>query len=394
MKILVVCQHYSPEPFRISNLCGELVKSGHDITVLTGLPNYPDGIVKDDYRHGKRREETLDGVKIIRTFEIGRGKGNIKRFLNYFSYAFSATIKAKKLPGDFDLVLVYQLSPVMMAWPAIAYKKKYNKKMFLYCLDLWPDSLVAGGIKRDSLVYKCFFKISTNIYNTADVISVTSSMFIDYFLETHHISKEKLVYIPQYAEDIYQIDSLPTIKKNTYNFVFAGNIGEMQSVETIVKAALLLKNRKDVIIHIVGDGSKLEECKHLAEGLNNVVFHGRRPIEEMPYFYEFADAMLVSLKSDSIISSTLPGKIQSYMAAGKPIIASAGGEIEHLIKEANCGYCSKSDDPEALSKCIYKFIYDGKAMELGSNSKKYYNENFAKEKVMGKIENMLYAGIN
>lgn len=393
MKILVVCQYYSPEPFRITDICEELYKNGHEITVLTGLPNYADGIVKEEYKHGKRREETLNGVKILRTFEIGRGKGFIKRFFNYFSYAISATRKAKNLPGDFDLVFVYQLSPVMMAWPAIAYKKKYHKKMILYCLDLWPDSLVAGGIKRNLIIYKCFSKISTNIYKSADVIGVTSNMFIDYFVKTHGISEDKIIYIPQYAEDIYRIANLPASKKNTYNFVFAGNIGEMQSVETIVKAALLLKDRKDIVIHIVGDGSKFEECKGLANGLSNVVFHGRRPIEEMPYFYEFADAMLVTLKADSIISNTLPGKIQSYMAASKPIIAAADGEIEHLIRETKCGYCSKPEDAEHLAQCICKFIYDGKALELGSNSKKYYDEFFSKEIVMDKIESLMYSQI-
>jgi len=394
MKILVICQYYSPEPFRVADICEEFAKCGNDITVLTGLPNYPEGFVHKEYKHGKKRNEIINGVKIIRCFEIGRGKGSVRRILNYFSYAISAKRKAKKLPDDFDFVFVYQLSPVMMAWPAIAYKKKYNKKMVLYCLDLWPDSLIAGGIKRDSLIYKMFSKISNKIYRSADIIAVTSYMFMDYFTTKQLVSKDKLIYIPQYAEDIYKIDNIKRVEKDSFNFVFAGNIGEMQSVETIIKAAAQLKDHKNITFHIVGDGSKLEECKKIANGFTNIIFYGRRPIEEMPHFYEIADAMLVTLKSDDVISTTLPGKIQSYMAAGKPIIAAANGETEFVINKAKCGYCCKAEDYVELSRSICNFISEDHAVDLGLKSRQYYDSCFSKEKVFDQIKSLLNMEVN
>lgn len=156
MKILVVCQYYYPEPFRHPDICEELIKRGHEVTVVTGLPNYPMGEIYEGYRNGKKRDEVRNGVKIHRCFTIGRRHGVLFRFLNYYSYAFSSARYVKRLSGEFDVVFVNQLSPVMMANAAFAYKKRYGTKVVLYCLDLWPESLVAGGIKRGSLVYNIF----------------------------------------------------------------------------------------------------------------------------------------------------------------------------------------------------------------------------------------------
>lgn len=192
MKILVVCQYYFPEPFRITDICETLVNNGHDVTVLTGLPNYPEGYIHEDYRNGKRRKEVINGVKVIRSFELGRGRGNWRLFLNYISFTLSGSIKMMLIKEKFDVVLVNQLSPVMMAIPAIIYKKKYNKKILLYCLDLWPDSLTARGVKESSIIYKIFLKISKWVYKKADAILVTSGMFIDYFRRTIGISTEKI----------------------------------------------------------------------------------------------------------------------------------------------------------------------------------------------------------
>lgn len=252
MKILVACQYYYPEPFRITDICESLVKRGHDVTVLTGLPNYPEGKVPKEYHHGKKRYEIINGVKIIRCFEIGRGKSKIKLFLNYFSYALSATFKALIMKEKFDVVLVNQLSPVMMGIPAMAYKKKHNKKILLYCLDLWPDSLAAGGIKEGSIIYKIFYKISKWIYKSADIILITSSMFEDYFRNFLQINTVNIKHLPQYAEDLFMekeniVSEIATTTDNkTYNFIFAGNIGDIQSVDTIVKAANELKEKENI----------------------------------------------------------------------------------------------------------------------------------------------------
>ncbi|PWL55881.1 MAG: glycosyltransferase WbuB [Clostridium cadaveris] len=398
MKILVVCQYYYPEPFRITDICESLVQRGHDVTVLTGLPNYPEGVVLQEYCHGNKREEILNGIKIIRCFEIGRGNGKVKLFLNYFSYALSATLKALFIKEEFDVVLVNQLSPVMMGIPAMAYKKKHKKKILFYCLDLWPDSLAAGGIKENSLIYKIFYKISKWIYKSADVILVTSSMFEEYFKNILQINTVNIKHLPQYAEDLFvQKDEnsakeiVAATENKVYNFVFAGNIGDIQSVETIIKSANELKVIENISFHIVGDGSKLEECKKLTEELKlqNIKYYGRRPVEDMPQFYDMADAMLITLKDNKALSYTLPGKVQSYMAAGKPIIGAINGETRCVISEAACGLSCEAEDYKALADLIKKFCESNAKEQMATNAKKFYFDNYSKDKFMSILEKSL-----
>jgi glycosyltransferase involved in cell wall biosynthesis len=390
MKILVVCQYYYPEPFRIYDICETLVKKGHDVTVLTGLPNYPEGRILKEYRFGKKRNEVINGVKVIRSFEIGRGNGKIKLFLNYISFALSASLKTLFMKEKFDVILVNQLSPVIMGIPAIVYKKKYNKKILLYSLDLWPASLAAGGINENSLIYKIFFKISNWIYNSADSILVTSSMFIKYFEDTLQLDSKSIGHLPQYAEDLFT-ESIEVPKNDKYNFVFAGNIGDMQSVDTIVKAANELKNYTNIVFHIVGDGSKLEECKLLSDKLllDNVIFYGRRPVSEMPKYYSLADAMLITLKDNETLSYTLPGKVQSYMAAGKPIIGSINGETRSVINESGCGLCCDAENYQELANIIFQFCNRNDRGKMAENSYIYYIRNYSKERFISVLENNL-----
>lgn len=391
MKILVVCQYYHPEPFRISDICETFVEKGHEVTVLTGLPNYPEGRVLDEYRHGKKRNETLNGVKIIRSFEIGRGNSHLTLFLNYFSFAVSASYKAMFMSEEFDVVFVNQLSPVMMGIPAMVYKRKHNKKILLYCLDLWPDSLAAGDVKEGSFIYKIFLKISKWIYNSADKILVTSSMFKDYFESTLGIRTDNINHLPQYAEEIFTQNVDVKLKSEKYNFVFAGNIGNMQSVETIIRAASELRDYPNLIFHIVGDGSKMDECKQLSDSLNldNIAFYGRRSINEMPHFYGMADAMLITLKDNKTLSYTLPGKVQSYMVARKLIIGAINGETRRVIEESGCGLCCAAEDYQGLAALILQFSNSDKKELMAENAKRFYLENYSKEHFIAQLEDEL-----
>ncbi|WP_112182128.1 glycosyltransferase family 4 protein [Paraliobacillus zengyii] len=393
MKILVVCQYYYPEPFRITDICETLVKMGHEVTVLTGLPNYPEGRVLDEYRNGKKRHEVIKGVKIIRSYEIGRGSSKIKLFLNYFSFAISASLKALFMKEKFDVVFVNQLSPVVMSIPAIIYKKKKKKKILLYSLDLWPASLAAGGIKENSISYQFFLKVSRWIYSSPDLILVTSSMFKKYFGSTLGIKTEIIRHLPQYAEDLFttEFNSISDSNDYKYIFVFAGNIGDMQSVETIVKAANELSDYPDIGFYIIGDGSKLEECKIISKslGLKNVRYYGRLPLSEMPKYYSMADAMLITLKDNKNLSYTLPGKVQSYMAAGKPIIGAINGETRRVIEESNSGLCCAAEDYKGLANIVIEYCNSSEKENMASNSYDYYIENYSKEKFMSILENTL-----
>lgn len=399
MKILVVCQYYYPEPFRISDICEELVKNGNEVTVLTGIPNYPEGVIYEGYDNGDKRDEYINGVHVIRCYTIPRKKGSLYRLLNYYSYAISSSLKilfnsVKAADGsEFDVVFVNQLSPVMMAYAGMLYKWKHNKKLVLYCLDLWPESLAAGGIKKNSVIYKLFDRISGQIYKSCDQILVTSKSFIGYLSQKFAISKNSFTYLPQYAEDLFENVASKAEAKKTIDFVFAGNIGTLQSVDTIIEAAELLKDNKQLLFHIVGGGIELaslqDEVK--AKNLENVMFYGRRPVEEMPKFYSMADAMLVTLTGDPLLSLTLPGKVQSYMAAGKAIIGAIDGETKTIVEEAQCGFICESGDFKALAESILKFCRlcneDRKQMEI--NSRNYYKNKFSKNNFVKFLEDKL-----
>lgn len=395
-KILVVCQYYKPEPFRISDICEEMVRRGHEVHVVTGYPNYPEGILYEGYGKGKRIDEVINGVRVHRCFTIPRETGSVKRLMNYYSYAASSTkyvLSKECVASDgqsFDVVFCNQLSPVMMADAAIAYKKKYKVPVVMYCLDLWPESLIAGGITRKSFIYKYYHHVSKRIYRQMDKILITSRMFSDYLKDEFGIKSRKIEYLPQYAEGIFDLVP-PKEETRTFDFMFAGNIGEIQSVETILKAAEILKS-EPVKFHIVGGGTDVERLQNMSKKLDNVAFYGRRPVEEMPDFYKKADAMLVTLKADKIISLTLPGKVQSYMAVGKPIIGAIDGETRAIIEEAGCGYCGRAEDAEELARNIKKFITDTNREIMGINARKYYEEHFEEQRFMGLLESELVRG--
>lgn len=394
MKILVVCQYYYPEPFRITDVCESLVERGHQVTVLTGLPNYPEGIVHEKYRRRANRKEIINDVEIIRCFEMGRGTGNFKLFINYMSFAISASLKALFIKKKFDVIFVNQLSPVSMAIPAFFYKRMHKKNIILYCLDLWPESLVAGGIQETSIIFKLIKWISKLIYNSVDSMLVSSNMFKTYFHENLKIKNKNIDYLPQYAENLF-LDSVENRLRNdeNFNFVFAGNIGDMQSIETIIKAANELKRCENIIFHIVGDGSKLKSCKKMSEEFNlkNIIFHGRLPVAKMPSFYAMADAMLITLKDNMNISYTLPGKVQSYMAAGKPIIGAVNGEASYIITQAECGMVCQAEDYVNFARIIKAYCNSEAStkINMATNSYKYYMNNFSKEMFIKRIEEKL-----
>ena len=328
-----------------------------------------------------------------RCFTIPRETGIAKRMMNYYSYAISSikyVLSNKCTASDgkkFDVVFCNQLSPVMMAHAAIAYKKKYKVPVIMYCLDLWPESLIAGGIKRESAIYKYYHHVSKMIYRQMDKILITSRMFSKYLKNEFGITAENIEYLPQYAEGIFE-QIPPKTETGVFDFMFAGNIGEVQSVETILKAAEKLKEYP-VKFHIVGGGTDLERLKKIKEDkkIENVIFYGRRPLEEMPGFYEKADAMLITLAADPVLSLTLPGKVQSYMAVGKPIIGAIDGETKEIIEDARCGFCGKADDAEELTENIKHFILkETDRTNMGQNARKYYEENFQEKLFMDKLE--------
>jgi len=389
MKILVVCQYYYPEQFHVTDVCEQLVRDGHTVTVLTGLPNYPSGIIPEEYRHGKRRNETINGVRVIRCFEIGRKGGAIGLALNYLSFALASAWKARTLRLDADVIFCYQLSPAFMAWPATILKKRLKKPLLLYCLDLWPESLKTILKNDASLPFRAVKHICTSLYRQCDRILVTAESFLPYFRDVHGIEAEALAVLPQFADDAYLAMDLSATDNGITDFVMLGNLGAAQDLPALLQAAAKLKNRNDWRLHLVGGGSALEETKALAARMDlseQIVFHGRRPSDEMPAFYRLADICILTLQGDSLIGQTVPARLQGYLAAGKPVLAMTDGPAGSVIAEAGCGSSVKSGDSEGFAALLSEYLdHPERYAHCGENARQYFETHYTKTRHMHQL---------
>ena len=260
MKILLVSQHFYPDNFRVNDIAKELVAKGHDVTVLTSLPDYATGKVPADCKGLKNRKVEWNGVKVVRSFSVSRRSGLIFRMLNYVSFFLSSTLKALTFKEKFDVVMCYQTSPVLMANGAKAYAKKHKVPFFVYCLDLWPESLKAWHVGEGNPLFKLMNKYSMSIYNGADLVGVTSKPFMNYLHTVNKVPMDKMVYLPQHAESL---DLNEKMKGENTVFAFGGNIGSVQNIECIIRAVAEIRDLNGFSVEIYGDGSELQNCKKL-----------------------------------------------------------------------------------------------------------------------------------
>lgn len=389
MRVLVFCQYYYPERFLLNEIAPELVKRGHEVTVITGMPNYPEGKIYPGYE--KKFEENINGVKVLRCSIIPRGNSKLQLLMNYFSYVRKATKKAKGLKDDFDVVFLYQLTPIFQAYPAIKYAGRNNKKLLCYCLDLAPASGedVAGKL---SFFFTLYRKFSQWAYTNCDRIAVTSRGFIDYLHNVHGIPKTKMAYLPQHASDaLLYADLEKTRADDVPDFLFAGNIGFGARLDFVIEAAYLLKEEGLIFrINIVGNGSDkprlidLVKEKKLEE---YVIFHDPVPMNEMDKVYKTSDALIVTLRKGQI---TVPSKVQAYMATGKPIFGAMDGSGQELIREAKCGECCNAEDVRGIAGMLREFIKNQKKYEeYGKNGRIYFSRCFTLKTYCDELEKLL-----
>jgi glycosyltransferase involved in cell wall biosynthesis len=399
MRVLLVTQYFYPENFKSNDIALELTKRGHEVTVLTGLPNYPEGKIHKDYGFFKRTKENFQGVNVIRSWLVPRGKGGgVRLFFNYFSWAFFASIRALFLSfqKEFDVILVHEPSPITQGFPAIVVKKIQKIPLHFWVLDLWPESLTSAGGINNKYVLSIFTKMVKYIYNNSDKILVSSKGFKESILAKGDYN-DKLVYFPNWAEDSilkgnsnYPIPDLP----KGFKIIFAGNIGVAQDVNSIIKTALILKEKTDIHFVFIGDGrSKVQlEDFVLENDLNQTVhFLGRFPIDAMKTFFNQADVLLVSLKDELIFNVTVPAKLQAYLCTKKPILGMLNGEGAAIINDANCGLSVNAGDSNGLAEKILK-LYEMSNEErniLGGNGFKYFEENFTMSKCIDNLEFIL-----
>ena len=384
----MISQRFYPEAFRINDICKELVKEGHRVTVLTGLPNYPSGNIPKEYRRNRKHRDSYEGAEVIRTWEVGRRPGKLGLAVNYGSLALSSSWEALWMKKGYDVIFVYQPSPVFSLIPAWIIKKRSGIPILLYCCDLWPESLKAYEVGERQMLYRIMRRVSGFLYRQCDRIAVTSMPFVEYLQRVHQL-KIEMLYLPQHAEETYLEMDLSHLEGEEVQLLFCGNVGKAQDMPCLLHGIAGIEKGLMFHVHIVGDGSELEASRRLAKELkiqDKVTFHGRYPSERLPDFYRMADGCLLTLTGKSFIGMTMPGKLQEYMAAGKPVLAATDGAAKGVIEESGCGVCVGAGDWEGYGKILSRFIEDVEGYKgCGERGRRYFRENFTKGLFMGKL---------
>lgn len=447
LRILVVTQCFYPDIYAVNDIVEEMVKRGHKVTVLTGLPDYTTSKIPPAYRHGKRRHEHYKGADVYRVQTIARHHGPIWRSLNYLSFVVTGSLRAwtqdfTKTDAGFDVIYVWEVSPVTMAVPAIRLAKRYRKPLFLYCMDIWPECVKAMGITESNPAFPLIHAWSRLIYNACDHIAVSSKPFFTYLEKTNRVSPSRMSYLPQYADDALLLSDFTKQPDGHADFLFIGNIGKAQKLDCLIRAMSVFKKREEdssvahkVTLHIVGGGSDEERIRELAHRLgltDRIRFYGPKPAAEAAQYYKKADVCVLTLDGSTHIGDTLPGKLQTYMAAGKPVIAAANGATKEVIEESRCGICTPAGDDRALGEALFDAAeailkteitrsaqggpsrddFSGKTKEgqrgddlsgtigdrrgaadfaaYGQNARTYFRAHFTKEKHFSELERLLY----
>lgn len=399
MNILIISQYFYPEDFRINDVARGLVERGHEVTVITGIPNYPGGSFFAGYGLFRKLRQTWNGIRILRVPLVPRGRGGgLRLALNYLSWAALATVLAPLLrPRWADIVLVFEVSPVTVGVPAVVLKKLTGVPVLFWVLDLWPESLAATGAVRSQRVLRMVSGLVRWIYDNCDRILISSQAFAGKIRQQFEVPEEKLLYFPQAAEDFYRLIDLEgdaperELVPSGFNVMFAGNLGAAQDLPTVIEAAELLKGFPDVHFIVLGDGRLREwtEGEVRKRGLTGKVrLLGRYPAASMPRFFALADVLLVTLKKDPLFALSVPAKLQSYFACGKPVVAALDGEGARIVEEAGAGLACPSGDPRALADRVlelYRMPSEVRA-SLGQAGRSYFEATFERNTLLGKLE--------
>jgi colanic acid biosynthesis glycosyl transferase WcaI len=407
MRLLIVSQYFWPENFRVNELVTDLVARGHDVTVLTGRPNYPQGQLFDEYRVCPSLFSCYSGAEVLRVPMRPRGQGKVRLMLNYLSFlTWGLTLGPWLLRGrSFDAVFIFSTSPITSALPGLLIGALKRAPVALWVLDLWPETLSAVGAVKSSCLLGLVGKMVGLIYRRCSLILVQSRAFcpsVERWAGTSLLTR----YFPGWVEGIFERTILesPVAQellpyKNTFNVMFAGNIGEAQDFPSILKAAYCLRHRDDIRWLIVGNGRAAESVRvEIARsGLDRqVILVGHHPLDRMPSFFRGADALLVSLKADAVFAMTIPGKVQNCLAAGLPVLGMLDGEGARVIGDSKGGLSVASGDADGLASLVEHMA--GMSAEdrhaMGRRGREYALQEFSRRSLIDRLDEYLSAMVN
>jgi len=384
MRVLILSQYFWPETFRITEVATALRDTGCEVTVLTGQPNYPDGEIFEGYSSWSLLTQKYQGLEVFRVPIVPRGRGSALRLiLNYLSFVVSAGILGSWVLRyrPFDAILVFAPSPILQAIPAIWLARLKGATLLTWVQDLWPESLSATGFVKNEALLRSVAKVVRWIYRKNDCLLVQSEAFVGpvrlmsggtpvrYHPNPGDLPSES-------AENFHS----PVEFGTGFNVVFTGNLGTVQALDTVLKAAELLRMEYDISFVLIGSGSRSDwlESEIVRLGLKNVRLTGRFPPSAMPAIMGNSSALLVSLVRSTIMGQTVPSKVQAYLAAGKPIIAALDGEGARIVDEAGAGVTCSAESAEELAVAVKQLrdLSVQQREQMGVNALKYYQENF------------------
>jgi len=397
-RILVVSQHFWPESFRVNDICNGFVERGYEVEVLCGIPNYPAGQFFDGYGLTKNRRQIENGVKIRRCFEVKRGKNsNLRIFLNYISFPISSLFSLPYLLRQkYDKIFLFQTSPVMMSLAGVLLGRMKRIETTMYVLDLWPENLYSVLNFKNKLIRRFLFWNSTWYYRKTDKLIANTQRLQSLLIDRTGKCCSEVTFIPQFCEKLYEElaedAELKDRFKDTFNLVFTGNISPAQSFETVIGAAKILKDKgfADIRWIIVGDGMSgawLKEEVAKEELSDYFIFIGNVPMAEIPKYTGIADGLFACLSKLEMLECTIPAKIFSYYAAGRPLLLAMNGEIQDIIESSGAGYIVDAGDSKGLAEAavrLYKMSNEERE-KMGESAKAYYYKNFERDMNMEKL---------
>ena len=398
MKVLIVTQYFWPENFQINDLALGLKEKGHEIQILTGIPNYPGGRFFSGYNFFGPLFETYEDIPVFRVPLIPRGNGSRTRLVfNYFSFVFFACLSAPlRRFGSVDLIFIYEPSPITVCLPALLLKKLKSTPVMFWIQDLWPESLSATGAVRSKKILKTVNILVRFIYRGCDRILIQSRAFFEP-IKHQGGDPNRILYFPNSAEELYQPVVLEkdaperAVMPEGFCVTFAGNIGAAQDFGTILNAAERLKGHREINWIIIGDGRMFSWVQRqvMERDLSKTVhLLGRYSAEAMPRFFALSDVLLVTLKKEPIFALTIPSKVQSYLACAKPIIAALDGEGASVVEEACAGVSCPAENPEALADAVLKLynMSGRERKEMGRKGRSYFEKHFERKMLLDRLE--------
>jgi len=401
MKVLFLSQYFAPEAFSNSQIAAWLSERGHCVTVISCVPNYPSGKFYDGYSNRRRRDEAIGRVQVRRVWTVPRGRSKLQLIANYLVYPVAAAVRISQLTAPrADVSFVSMPSPLLQAFAGVYARKRYGIPMVYWVQDLWPETVKYLFKLRDGPVLRLLDRMCGWLYRQADIVLVQSDAMPE-LVARHSVPREKIRVLPNTAPEFYRpiarseaVEHAMQIVEAGFVVMFAGNIGESQGLEVLVDAADILRERNDMAFVILGSGRGEAALRQRVADLELTArFHflGRHSEQSMPYFFAQADALFMSLKDLPMFALTVPYKLQTYLACGKPIVASINGEGARIIKEANAGYAVPAGDSAALADALRRMAEmkpEGR-QRLGANGREFFERNYSAPVVYGILEQAL-----